>query len=70
MGQKAVKLNESLVEQVIRDAKVSLRSTPMQIEYCYRLGRLAEQYPDLPVAMIKSLMISTEEEASLEFQLP
>jgi hypothetical protein len=70
MAQRAVKLSESLVEQAIKDAKVSLRSTPMQIEYCYRLGSLAEQYPDLPIEMIKSLMVSTEEEATLEFQRP
>lgn len=67
MGQRVVKLNDSLVEQAIKDAKVALRSTPMQIEYCYRLGRLAEQYPDLPISMIKSLMVSTEESADLEF---
>jgi hypothetical protein len=45
-----------------------MRSTPMQIEYYYRLARLAEQYEDLPIAMIKSLMISSQEKADIPFK--
>lgn len=40
-----------------------------QIEDFMQLGVLAEQYPDLPISMIKSLMESTKEEANLEFVL-
>jgi len=39
----------------------------MQIEYYYRLGRLAEQYDDLPISMIKSLMVSMKEKADIPF---
>lgn len=67
MAHKSVKLSESLVEMAISDAENSLRSTPMQIEYYYRLGRLAEQYDDLPVSMIKSLMVSANEKADIPF---
>ena len=68
MAHKSVKLSESLVELAISDAESSLRSTPMQIEYYYRLGRLAEQYEDLPSSMIKSLMVSTKETADIPFK--
>jgi hypothetical protein len=51
----------------VSDAENSMRSTPMQIEYYYRLGRLAEQYDDLPISMIKSLMVSTKEKADIPF---
>ena len=67
MPHRSIKLSESLVELAISDAGNSLRSTPMQIEYYYRLGRLAEQYDDLPISMIKSLMISTREKADIPF---
>lgn len=67
MAHKSVKLSESLVEMAISDAENSLRSTPMQIEYYYRLGRLAEQYDDLPISMIKSLMVSANEKADIPF---
>lgn len=67
MAHKSVKLSESLVELAISDAENSMRSTPMQIEYYYRLGRLAEQYDDLPISMIKSLMVSTKEKADIPF---
>ena len=43
--------------------------TPSKIEHHLQLGVLAEQYPDLPISMIKSLMESTKEEANLEFVL-
>ena len=69
MPHRSIKLPESLIELAIADAEVSLRSTPMQIEYYYRLGILAEQNPDLPISMIKSLMESTKEEANIEFVL-
>lgn len=67
MAHRSIKLNESLVELAIADAENSMRSTPMQIEYYYRLGRLAEQYDDLPISMIKSLMVSTKEKADIPF---
>jgi hypothetical protein len=68
MAHKSVKLTESLMELAISDAANSMRSTPMQIEYYYRLARLAEQYEDLPIAMIKSLMISSQEKADIPFK--
>ena len=41
----------------------------MQIEFYYNLARLAEQYDDLPISMVKSLMVSTKEDANIEFKL-
>ena len=67
MAHQSVKLAESLLELAVSDAVNAMRSTPMQIEYYYRLGRLADQYDDLPISMIKSLMISTKEKADIPF---
>ena len=61
MAHRSVKLSESLLELAAQDAENSMRSTPMQIEYYYKLARLAEQYDDLPISMVKSLMTSTKD---------
>lgn len=67
MAHRSVKLSESLLELAAQDAENSMRSTPMQIEYYYKLARLAEQYDDLPISMVKSLMTSTKEKANIPF---
>ena len=67
MASKSIKLSEHLIETAALDGKIQMRSTPMQIEFYYKLGRLAEQYDDLPISMIKSLMVSTTEKADIEF---
>ncbi len=69
MAHRSVKLSENLVELAAKDAELSMRSTPMQIEFYYRLARLAEQYEDLPINMIKSLMNSANEKADIKFFL-
>jgi hypothetical protein len=68
MASKSIKLSERLLEQASKDAQAQMRSTPMQIEFYYRLARLAEQYDDLQISMIKSLMVSTTEKADIEFE--
>jgi hypothetical protein len=69
MDYKAVNLSASLIEKAMKDAEATSFSLPEQVEYYYQLGVIAEQYPDLPISMIKSLMESTKEEANLEFVL-
>ena len=65
---KVVKLNEDFVKRVTREAKADGRSVPEQIEFYYNLARLAEQYEDLPISMVKSLLVSTKESADTEFE--
>ena len=68
MASRSIKLSERLIEQAIKDSKIQMRSTPMQIEFYYNLARLAEQYEDLPISMVKSLMVSTKEVVDIEFE--
>jgi len=37
------------------------RSVPKQIEYWARLGKVAEENPDLPVQMLQDMLVSIEE---------
>lgn len=64
-----VKLPEALVEQARLHGKVQHRSVPKQIEYWSRIGRAAEENPDLPFTMIRDIMIASQEEATEEYRL-
>ena len=63
-----VKLPEALVEQARLHGKVQHRSVPKQIEYWSRIGRAAEENPDLPFTMIRDIMIASHEEATEEYR--
>ena len=68
MASRSIKLSETLIKKAAKDGKLQMRSTPMQIEFYYNLARLAEQYDDLPISFIKSLMVSTKEKADIPFE--
>ncbi len=61
MDTIAVRLPASLVKQAEKYAGVNLRTTPKQIEYWARLGRCAEDNPDLPLEFIKECLLAKEE---------
>jgi hypothetical protein len=63
-----VKLPESLVNQAKQCAQIEHRSVPKQIEYWSRIGKIAEENPDLTFAMIRQIMIADLEDPSGEYQ--
>lgn len=63
-----VKLSESLVEQARIHGQVQHRSVPKQIEYWSEIGKVAEENPDLPFAMIRDIMIARREAATEEYR--
>ncbi len=67
MATNTVKLSVEFLDLVSKDAKSANNSMADQIDFYYRLGRLAEQFEDLPISMIKSLMVSMKEEANFLF---
>ena len=62
-----VKLSEMLVDQARRYASIDHRSVPKQIEYWSRIGKIAEENPDLPFSMIREILIADQEEAVGEY---
>ncbi len=62
-----VKLSEMLVDQARRYASIEHRSVPKQIEYWSRIGKIAEENPDLPFSMIREILIADQEEAVGEY---
>lgn len=63
-----VKLSEGLVDQARRHAQIQHRSVPKQIEYWSKIGKIAEENPDMPFAMIRDILIADQEEVVGEYE--
>ena len=63
-----VKLSEALVEQARSHGYVQHRSVPKQIEYWSRIGKVAEENPDLPFSMIHDILLAQQETATEEYR--
>ena len=58
---KAIKLSESLIHDAVVNGKAQHRSPPKQIEYWARIGKIADENPDLPLSFVKGILIGIEE---------
>ena len=58
---RAVKLSSDIVFEAHKYAVVFSRSVPKQIEHWAKIGRIAEENPDLPYNFIKDILVSLEE---------
>jgi hypothetical protein len=56
-----VKLSDGLINDARRYGDVYSRSIPRQIEYWARIGRIAEENPDLPYSLIKDILLAKQE---------
>jgi len=61
MGSTAVRLSEDIVRTAGVYAPVSSRSIPKQIEHWAKIGKIAEENPDLPYEFIKKVLEAREE---------
>ncbi|MDR1174201.1 MAG: ParD-like family protein [Treponema sp.] len=50
----AVRLPVEMIEDARKNGELHCRSTPKQIEYWYRLGKIAEENPDISMDFIKN----------------
>ena len=56
-----VKLSDALINEARPYANAMHRSVPKQIEHWARLGKAAEENPDMPISMIQDVFVSLEE---------
>ncbi len=61
---RAIKLSNELVEDATIHAKANHRSPPKQIEHWSRIGKIAEENPDLTLGFVMDLLIGIEESES------
>ncbi len=57
----SIQLSELLIEEAKPYAQAMHRSVTEQIEYWARLGKAAEENPDLPISMLQDMFVSLEE---------
>ena len=60
----AIKLSDDLVTDAKTHGNAQHRSAPRQIEYWARLGKLADENPDLPLGFIKDILTGIQEDVS------
>jgi len=69
MNSTAVRLSEDIVRTAGVYAPVNSRSVPKQIEHWVKIGKIAEENPDLPYEFIKKIL-ETREEMKTEKPMP
>ncbi len=57
----AIRLPDSLIEEAKIYAERNFRTVPKQVEYWARLGKAAQENPDLPMEFIKGALIALDE---------
>jgi len=57
----AVRVSEKLINEAKRFSRVDNRSLAGQIEHWARMGKCAEENPDLTYSLIKEILIGLEE---------
>jgi len=63
---KAIKLSDQLISDASINGRAQHRSTPKQIEYWARIGKIVDENPDLPLSLIKGMLVGIEENRSGE----
>lgn len=61
-----IKLSDELAQEAKLYASVTHRSVAKQIEYWSRIGKLAEENPDLPFSFIQETLLALEESKQFE----
>jgi hypothetical protein len=56
MAHTAVELSSEIMNEAGKYAPIYARSIPMQIEHWARIGKIAEENPDLPYAFIEDVI--------------
>ena len=64
MPSTAIKLPDELIAAARHIGLVNSRSVPRQIEYWARIGRIAEENPDLPYTFIRDALLGKLEMAA------
>ncbi|NIE72756.1 ParD-like family protein [Pantoea sp. Acro-807] len=57
----SVRLDDDFVEDVKTHADAMSRSVPKQIEHWAKIGRIAEDNPDLPFSFINEILLAKSE---------
>ncbi len=62
-----VKLSDAFVDQAKRYVFIKYLAVPKQIKHCSQIGKIAEENPDLPYAVIHDILLAGQEEVIGEY---
>ena len=57
----AVRVSDGLVDEAKKFSRIDHRSVAGQIEHWARMGKCAEENPDLPYSLIKEILVGLDE---------
>jgi hypothetical protein len=60
----AVRLSEEIIQKARIRSEAMERSISKQIEYWAKIGKIAEENPDLPYSFIKDILLGQQEAAT------
>lgn len=63
---QAVNLPEQIIAEARRHAALNSRSVPKQLAHWFRIGKVAEENPDLPYGFIRDILAAEQEIAEGE----
>ena len=61
MTTNAIRLSEEIVKAASACAPINSRSVPKQIEHWAKIGKVAEENPDLPYSFIRGVLEARNE---------
>ena len=61
MAANAIRLSEEIMRAAVIYAPINSRSIPKQIDHWAKIGKIAEENPDLPYGFIKGVLEAKEE---------
>ncbi|MFI4955700.1 MAG: ParD-like family protein [Gammaproteobacteria bacterium] len=61
----SMRIDETLYKEARQVAKAECRSIPHQIEFWAKIGKCALDNPDLPIELIRDLLISKQQDRAL-----
>ncbi len=63
---QTITLNENIISDAAKYGKEFSRSTTEQLEHWTKIGKIAEENPDLSYEFIKNILIALEEKSNNE----
>lgn len=63
MAGVSVRINKDLYDSAVKEARAEYRTAPQQINFWAKIGRNALANPDLPVEVVRDILIAKEEES-------
>lgn len=61
----AIRIDEAIYNEAKKTARAECRSIPNQIEFWATIGKCALDNPDLPIELVKDLLIAKHQDKSL-----